>query len=79
MVDVDDDDFNSSDLEFHDNQGLVVAPPKRNPHAGAASIQWLRTDAFEDRINSKKFVKNLQFGRGAPGNVPIIFTYNVFI
>jgi hypothetical protein len=61
----DEDDFRSSDLEFE------PAPPKRNPRAGAASMELLREEAFNNRIISRQEVKGLQFGKGAPGNVSL--------
>jgi hypothetical protein len=56
------DDFNSSDIEY--DHPL----PKTRPR-GQLSIQKIIENASGDRINSKKAVKQLQFGSGAPGTM----------
>jgi hypothetical protein len=56
-----DDDFNSSDIEFE--------PPANNKGAkkrGEASIAAIIANAASDRISSKKTVRTLEFGHGAP-------------
>ena len=55
--------FCSSDVEF--------SPPqvKRFQHAGAASITSMRESLFEDRISSKKRVRQLTDNRGAPSTL----------
>ncbi|KAF4631385.1 hypothetical protein G7Y89_g6747 [Cudoniella acicularis] len=60
-MDIEDDVFNSSDIEFD-------APPP-NPFAGAgkASIEAIIEHALTDRIDSKKFSKQLTFTKGRPG------------
>jgi hypothetical protein len=57
------DDFNSSDIEFE--PVLVKGKQKR----GQRSIQEIIEHADEDRISSKKAIKSLEFGRGAPGTI----------
>lgn len=53
------DIMDSSDVEFE-------APmPKLNKNAGQASIARLVQDAEQDRLTSKKTVKQLTFGSGA--------------
>jgi len=63
MADLGDDNFNSSDIEFEPT--LVKGQKKR----GQRSIQEIIEHAAEDRISSKKAIKSLEFGRGAPGTV----------
>jgi len=59
------DDFNSSDIEFE----TVVKKGKRK--RGERSIQAIIEHAEEDRISSKRTVKTLEFGKGAPGTIAI--------
>lgn len=56
-------DFNSSDIEF----GTPVH--KSNNRAGQWSIEQIIQRATTDRIASKKTVKQLAFGRGAPSTL----------
>src|SRR5947199_9974754 len=51
-------DFNSSDLEFDDG------PPNPFANAGRASIQQMLENAVADRIASKKAVKQLVHVKG---------------
>ncbi|KAK9238767.1 hypothetical protein V1525DRAFT_387155 [Lipomyces kononenkoae] len=56
------EDFNSSDVEFE------PAPSKasgRRP--GQVSIAKIIQETSNDRMSSKRAIKQLQFGRGAPG------------
>lgn len=56
-----DDDFNSSDIEF--------GPPevdKRTYVLGQDSINAIIENAAANRLTSKRRVKQLQFGHGAP-------------
>ncbi|KAK4506430.1 hypothetical protein PRZ48_000162 [Zasmidium cellare] len=55
-----DDDLNSSDIEFE------PAQPKLYAKAGQASIERLIQNSAQDRLTSKKRVKQLAYGRGAP-------------
>ena len=54
------DDFQSSDIEFD------PLPPNPFREAGKASIKKMLDHALEDRIASKKLVKQLTFGKGSP-------------
>ncbi len=54
------DDMASSDVEFD------APSSKLNPNSGKASIAQIVQHAQADRFSSKKTVKQLQFGRGAP-------------
>ena len=56
-----DGDLNSSDIEFEE-------PARRNlwEAAGKESIESMLSRASEERIDSKKRVETLQFGKGAP-------------
>ena len=54
-------DFDSDDLQFSE-----VELPERNSKAGQKSIDQIFDRAAADRISSKRVVKQLQFGRGAP-------------
>lgn len=56
-------DFNSSDLEFSDDE-RVRGPNYRRP--GQASIDLMIANAEQDRISSKRAVKKLQFTAAAP-------------
>ena len=56
-------DFNSSDIEFE------PAPTKGYSNLGNRSIKDIIAHAAEDRISSKKSLKALQFGSGAPGTI----------
>ena len=53
-------DFNSSDVEFS-----PVKSKRRN--VGQQSIEDIIRDATQDRLESKKTYKQLEFGFGAPG------------
>lgn len=55
-----DDDINSSDMEFGPPPTTKAFP------RGQASIAQIIENASNDRISSKKTVKELQFGAGAP-------------
>ncbi|KAJ5910250.1 hypothetical protein N7504_004893 [Penicillium tannophilum] len=55
-----DDDVNSSDFEFE-------PPVNKQSTAGQASIAEIVANSTADRFLSKKRVKQLQFGNGAPG------------
>ncbi|KAJ6103258.1 hypothetical protein N7486_005685 [Penicillium sp. IBT 16267x] len=55
------DDFNSSEIEFE------PSIDKRNNRIGQKSIDAIIAHAPEDRISSKRRLKQLQFGHGAPG------------
>ena len=57
------DDPNSSDWEFEDNN--TAKGPVRYP--GQKSIARIIEDAQQDRFNSKRTVKQLQYGRGVAG------------
>ncbi|KAF8854058.1 hypothetical protein BDZ45DRAFT_806147 [Acephala macrosclerotiorum] len=57
------DNFNSSDIEFEP----TVVKGKRQ--RGRQSIQEIIEHADEDRISSKKAIKSLEFGHGAPGTI----------
>lgn len=54
--------FNSSDVEFE-----VPSVSKQAAYRGQASIDQLVKHAQSDRLTSKRTVKQLQFGHGAPG------------
>ncbi|KAG6368010.1 hypothetical protein INS49_002210 [Diaporthe citri] len=56
-------DFNSSDLEFDDNP-IPAAAGYRRP--GQASINKMIANTRQDRISSKKTIKQLQFQAAAP-------------
>lgn len=59
---MDSDNFNSSDVEFE-----VTASEKPSGRLfGQASIDLIVQHATEYRLTSKKTVKQLQFGHGAP-------------
>ena len=58
-----DHDFNSSDIEFE------PAPSKGHSNLGKQSIKETIAHAAEDWISSKKSIKTLQFGFGAPGTI----------
>jgi hypothetical protein len=60
---MEDDDFNSSDIE------LPEAQPNPHAHRGAQSIESMIKSAFQDRRESKIQSKMLQHGAGAPGTV----------
>lgn len=60
---MEDDDFNSSDLELPDAQ------PNPHAHRGAQSIKSMIESAFQDRRDSKLQSKMLQDSAGAPGTV----------
>ncbi|RDL39906.1 uncharacterized protein BP5553_04246 [Venustampulla echinocandica] len=57
------DDLNSSDIEF---EPVVVKGRRKR---GQQSIQEIIEHADEDRISSKKAIKSLEFGRGAPRTI----------
>ncbi|TAQ88753.1 hypothetical protein B7494_g2950 [Chlorociboria aeruginascens] len=61
----DPDVFNSSDIEFD------PVPSKSRQYLGQRSIQDIIKHAAEDRLSSKKAIKSLQFGTGAPGTLDI--------
>ena len=56
-----DNNINSSDLE------VEPAPRKDKYKRGEASIAMIIEQAANNRVSSKKTVKQLQFGKGAPG------------
>jgi hypothetical protein len=56
---MDDDDFNSSDLEFESHPNPFFS-------AGASSIQAIIDQATEDRIQSKRATKMLAFAEASP-------------
>lgn len=58
------DILNSSDVEFDLDPGKKSWSGSRNP--GQASINLITKNAAQDRLSSKKTVKSLQFGHGAP-------------
>ena len=55
--------WNSDDLVFSPNP----SSKKKRAGAGEKSIQEMLITAVDDRIASKREVKQLEFGRGAPG------------
>ena len=55
---MDEDDFNSSDLE-------VDQVPDRFEDAGAKSIESMLEDAFKSRVETNKDSKKLTFVRGS--------------
>lgn len=57
-----DDVQNSSDIDFQ-----PAIPKTSGRHVGQASIASVIEHAAEDRTTSKKTVKQLEFGHGAPG------------
>jgi hypothetical protein len=59
---MEDEPFNSSDIEFDDL-------PNPFSKAGARSIEAMLTSRHEDRVSSKKRLRQLQDTRGAPGTV----------
>lgn len=64
-------DFNSSDMEFEPRK-----KSKRSPRAGQRSINAIIKDAEIDRVNSKKTLQQLEYGRRAPGTMD---TQNVWV
>jgi hypothetical protein len=58
---MDEEIFNSSDLEFE------PAPANPFSNAGKASIQAIIEHATADGVTSKNFSKQLQFTKGRPG------------
>ena len=62
-VNMDEDDFNSSDIE------LPPAPANPHAHRGIQSIEAMIASAFQDRRDSKIQSKTLQLDHGAPGTV----------
>ena len=59
---MEDEPFNSSDIEFDDL-------PNPFSKAGARSIEAMLTSRHGDRVSSKKRLRQLQDTRGAPGTV----------
>lgn len=58
-MDLDRDDFNSSDIEFEER-------PNPFHDAGMKSVQAIINHALEDRIQSKKLSKTLTHAEGSP-------------
>ncbi|KAJ6096884.1 hypothetical protein N7486_007630 [Penicillium sp. IBT 16267x] len=56
------DDFNLSDIEFGD-----LNTDSTDRRIGQKSIDAIIASATKDRIASKRALKSLQFGKGAPG------------
>ena len=52
----------------YDSDELQFSEPECNSKAGQKSIDQIFERAAEDRISSKRVVKQLQFGRGAPSS-----------
>ncbi|KAK4959276.1 hypothetical protein LTR10_004078 [Elasticomyces elasticus] len=53
--------FNSSDHVNADEE------PRRNPHAGKATIERMRATAAEDRLSTKKYIKGMKYSYSSPG------------
>ncbi|KAK5722526.1 hypothetical protein LTR15_005757 [Elasticomyces elasticus] len=53
--------FDSSDHVNADEE------PRRNPHAGKATIERMLTTAPEDRLSTKKYIKGMKYSYSSPG------------